>query len=110
MEHRDRIKYSGQAILIQQVYQFFLDFVIDMPVTGKGTASLRMPRHRSNQVRVFDLLVEVADKGFACSMGGRHLIQWSCHVLACLWVKDSHHAVNAHIFENLLYLLVIAEM
>ena len=39
MEHRERIKYSGQAILIQQVYQFFLDFVIDMPVTGKGAAS-----------------------------------------------------------------------
>ena len=74
MEHRDRIKYSGQAILIQQVYQFFLDFVIDMPVTGKGTAPFRMPRHGGNQVRVLDLLVEVADKGLSCRVGGRHFI------------------------------------
>ena len=110
MEHRERIKYSGQAILIQQVYQFFLDFVINMPVTCKGTASFRMSRHGCNQIRVFDLLVEVADKCLSCSMGGRHFISRFCHILACLRVKDSHHAVNAHILENLLYLLVIAEV
>gem|GEM_PF-5707466 len=69
-----------------------------------------MSRHGGYQVRVLDLPVKVADEGLACRMGRRHLVQGSCHILPCLGVEDYDLAVDAHVLEYLLYLLVVAEV
>ena len=69
-----------------------------------------MPGHGGNQVRVLDLLVQVPDEGLPRRVGGSHLVQWSCHILARLRVKHPDHTVDSHVFENLLYFLVVAEM
>ena len=69
-----------------------------------------MPGHGGNQVRVLDLLVQVSDEGLPRRVGGGHLVQWSCHIFARLRVEHPDHAVDSHVFENLLYFLVVAEM
>ena len=95
---------------VQKVYQFPLHLVVYLAVPGKGTAALRMSRQGGYQVRVLDLPVKVADEGLACRMGRCHLVQGSCHVLPRLGVEDYDHAVDAHVLEYLLYLLVVAEV
>ena len=41
---------------------------------AKALLPSECPRHGGYQVRVFDLLVEVAYKGLPCRVGGRHLV------------------------------------
>ena len=59
---------------IQQVDQFLLHLVINLAVSGESAAAFRMPRYGGYQVRIFDLLVEVAYKGLPCRVRSCHLI------------------------------------
>ena len=60
--------------LVYHFNEFALHVIVDVAVAGKGTAPLHMPGHGRNQIRVGNLLVEVADKGLSCRMAGCNLV------------------------------------
>jgi hypothetical protein len=49
-------------ILFQHTHQIPLHILVDFAVAGEGTAAFFVAAEGADQVRVFDLFVEVADK------------------------------------------------
>lgn len=92
---------------VEQVYKFFLHFIVYLAVSCKGTASLGMSRHRGYQIGVLHLLIEVPDEGLACSMACGDLPKRTCLVLSGLGVQSANHTVYTNVFEDALDHLVV---
>ena len=53
-------------MLVDEVYQFYLDVFIYLSISCKGATTLCVSGHGTDEFRVFDLLVEVTDEGASC--------------------------------------------
>ena len=47
---------------LNEFYKGFLHVIVNDTVTLESNASVGMARHRSHQIRVFDLTVKITDK------------------------------------------------
>ena len=74
--------------LLQHTHQIPLHILIDFAVAGEGAAAFFVAAEGSDQVRVLDLFVEVADKTAAGQVGGSHFVERADFLLAGGWIID----------------------
>ena len=100
-------------ILFQHTHQIPLHILIDFfrirfsdsvgyAVAGEGAAAFFVAAEGSDQVRVFDLFLEVTDKAAAGQVGGRHFVERADFLLAGGWVIYYHRASQSCFKEHLL--------
>ena len=61
--------------LLQHTHQIPLHILIDFAVAGEGAAALFVAAEGTDEVRVFNLFVEVADKAAAGQVGGCDFVE-----------------------------------
>ena len=61
--------------LLQHTHQIPLHIFVDFAVAGEGAAAFFVAAEGADQVRVFDLFVEVADKAAAGQVGGCDFVE-----------------------------------
>ena len=69
-----------------------------------------MAGHRSNQIRVFNLFVQVADEGAASHVAGRYLIDGAFHLLMGKRVNDRNNAVDTCLGQYLTDGIIVLEI
>ena len=74
--------------LLQHTHQIPLHILIDFAVAGEGATAFFVAAEGSDQVRVLDLFVEVADKTAAGQVGGSHFVERADFLLAGGWIID----------------------
>ena len=89
-------------ILFQHTHQIPLHILVDFAVAGEGAAAFFVAAEGADQVRVFDLLVEVADKAAAGQVGGCDFVERADFLLAGGWVIDYDRTGKACSKEHLL--------
>ena len=75
-------------ILFQHTHQIPLHILVDFAVAGEGAAAFFVAAEGSDQVRVFDLFVEVADEATAGQVGRCNFVERADFLLAGGWVRD----------------------
>ena len=88
--------------LLQHTHQIPLHIFIDFAVAGEGTAAFFVAAEGADEVRVFDLFVEVTDKAAAGQVGGCDFVERADFLLAGGWVIDYDRAGKACSKEHLL--------
>ncbi len=73
-------------ILFQHTHQIPLHILIDFAVAGEDATAFFVAAEGADQVRVFDLFVEVADKAAAGQVGGCHFVERADFLLAGGWI------------------------
>ena len=71
--------------LLQHTHQIPLHILVDFAVAGEGTAAFFVAAEGANEVRVFDLFVEVADKAATGQVGGCDFVERADFLLAGGW-------------------------
>ena len=82
-------------VLSDELDEFLLHVVINGAVSGERTASFYMTRHGRDEVRVFHLLVEVADERLACDVARGYLAYRVHLLLTGERIDDRHFAVES---------------
>ena len=85
----------ANVLSVEHPDKFPFHLVINGAVSGKCLAAVGVPRHGGNQTWVFHLLVEVADEGLACRMGGCHIAEHPLFGLSGQRIEHSDHTVYA---------------
>lgn len=81
--YRDLANYQ---ILFQHTHQIPLHILVDFGVVGEGATAFFVATEGSDQVRVLDLFVEVANKTAAGQVGGSHFVERADFLLAGGWI------------------------
>lgn len=89
-------------ILFQHTHQIPLHILIDFAVAGEGAAAFFVAAEGSDQVRVLDLFVEVADKTAAGQVGRCNLVERTDFLFAGGWIIDYNRTGKAGGKEHLL--------
>ena len=89
-------------ILFQHTHQIPLHIFVDFAVASESAATLLVAAEGANEVRVFDLFVEVADKAAAGQVGGCNLIERSDFLFAGGWIIYHDRTGKAGSEEHLL--------
>ena len=79
---------ANYQTLFQHTHQIPLHIFVDFAVAGKGAAAFFVAAEGSDQVRVLDLFVEVADKTAAGQMGRCNFVERADFLLAGGWIMD----------------------
>ena len=74
--------------LLQHTHQIPLHILVDFAVAGEGAAAFFVAAEGSDQVRVLNLFVEVADKAAAGQMGRCNFVERTDFLFAGGWIID----------------------
>lgn len=77
--------YLSLNILLQHTHQIQLHILVDFAVAGEGTAAFFVAAEGADEVRAFDLFVEVTDKAAAGQVGGCDFVERADFLLAGGW-------------------------
>ena len=75
-------------ILFQHTHQISLHILVDFAVAGEGAATFFVAAEGSDQVRILDLFVEVADEATAGQMGRCNFVERADFLFAGGWIID----------------------
>ena len=92
---------------VDEIHQVHFSLFINLPVSRKGATAIDVACHRTDKVRVFDLLVKIADEVASRHVAGCNVTYWFLYFIASYRIKDSYHAIDATFLQNRAYALIV---